>query len=137
MDRTERVRLVVDQILRAQPDEEERRCGFVHLYGVAQACALLALKRGLDAELGTIAGMLHDLWTYKTGDLTDHRWHGQRGGRLAREMPSGLDCFAEGEIATICQAIARHDIKGEVHGAYDELLKAADVLQHYVYNTPL
>jgi hypothetical protein len=24
----------VDDVLRAQPDEEERRCGFVHLYGV-------------------------------------------------------------------------------------------------------
>ena len=61
MDRTERVRQIVDEILRGQPDDLERRCGFVHLYGVAQACALLALKRGLDAETGTIAGMLHDL----------------------------------------------------------------------------
>ena len=56
MDRTEQVRQVVDEILRGQPDEEERRCGFIHLYGVAQACALLALKRGLDAELCTVAG---------------------------------------------------------------------------------
>ena len=134
MDRTERVRLVVDEILRGQPDEEERRCGFVHLYGVAQACALLALKRGLDAELSTIAGMLHDLWTYKTGDPTDH---GRRGALLAREILLDLGCFAESEIATICEAIAHHRAKGELHGAYDELLKDADVLQHYVYNTLL
>jgi HD superfamily phosphodiesterase len=134
MDRTERVRQVVDNILRAQPDEEERRAGFVHLYGVAQACAQLALKRGLDAELGTIAGMLHDLWTYKTGDPTDH---GRRGAPLAREVLSSLDCFAEDEMATICQAIARHSQKGEVHGPYDELLKDADALQHYLYNTLL
>jgi len=134
MDRTERVRRVVDEILRGQPDEEERRCGFVHLYGVAQACALLALKRGLDAELGTIAGMLHDLWTYKTGDPTDH---GRRSALLVREILSGLGCFAESEIAIICEAIAHHRIKGEVHGAYDELLKDADVLSHYVYNTLL
>jgi len=33
--------------------------------------------------------------------------------------------------------IAQHCIKGEVHGAYDELLKDADVLQHYAYNTLL
>ena len=134
MDRTERVRGVVDEILRGQPDEEEGRCGFVHLYGVAQACALLALKRGLDAELGTIAGMLHDLWTYKTGDQTDH---GRRSAVLAREILSGLGCFAESEIAIICEAIAHHRTKGEVHGAYDELLKDADVLSHYVYNTLL
>jgi len=134
MDRTERVRQVVDEILRGQPDEEERRCGFVHLYGVAQACALLALKRGLDAELCTVAGMLHDIWVYKTGDPADH---GRRGAPLAREILSGLDCFAEDEIATICEAIAHHRIKGEVHGAYDELLKDADALQHTLYNTQI
>lgn len=61
MNRTEQVRQTVDEILRGQPDDLERRCGFVNLYGIAQACALLALKRGLDVELGTIAGMLHDL----------------------------------------------------------------------------
>jgi uncharacterized protein len=134
MDRTEQVRQVVDQILRGQPDVDERRCGFVHLYGVAQACALLAPKRGLDAELGTVAGMLHDLWTYKVGDPTDH---GRRGALLAREILSDLGCFAEGEIALICEAIARHCTKDQVHGAYDELLKDADVLQHHLYNTLL
>jgi uncharacterized protein len=134
MDRIERVRQVVDEVLRAQPDEEERRAGFVHLYGVAQACAQLALKRGLDVELSTIAGMLHDLWTYKTDDPTDH---GRRGALLARKVLSGLDCFAEDEMATICHAIAHHREKGEVHGPYDELLKDADVLQHCLYNTLL
>jgi uncharacterized protein len=134
MDRTERVRLIVDEILREQPEKIERRCGFLHLYGVAQACALLALKRGLDAELCTIAGMLHDLWTYKTGDPTDHARH---GAPLAREILSGVGCFSEGEMTTICQAIARHSLKHEVHGIYDELLKDADVLQHYLYNTLL
>jgi uncharacterized protein len=134
MNRIERVRQVVDEILRGQPDEEERRCGFVHLYGVAQSCALLALKRGLDAELCTVAGMLHDISTYKTGDPTGH---GRRGAALAREILSGLGCFAEAEVATICEAIAHHSIKGEVHGTYDELLKDADVLAHWTYNTLL
>ena len=51
MDRLEKVRQVVDEILRQQPDLEERRCGFVHLYGVAQTCPLLALTRGLDPQI--------------------------------------------------------------------------------------
>jgi uncharacterized protein len=132
MDRTERVRQVVDQILCGQPDEEERRCGFVHLYGVAQAAALLALVRGLDPELATVAGMLHDLWTYHSGDPTDH---GRRGALLAREILTDLDAFTADEITTLCAAVAHHCLKGEVHGAYDELLKDADVLQHHLYNT--
>jgi HD superfamily phosphodiesterase len=86
----------------------------------------------LDAELGTIAGMLHDLWTYKTGNPTDHA---QRGAKLAREVLSQLGCFSEREIEILCQAVAHHRVKGEVHGAYDELLKDADVLSHYLYNT--
>lgn len=133
-NRTERVRQVVDEILRGQEDLGERRAGFIHLYGVAQACALLALVRGLDAELGTVAGMLHDLATYQTGDPADH---GRRGAVLARQILSDLRCFTEGEIATICQAIAHHRIKDQVHDPYDELLKDADVLQHTLYNTQL
>ena len=134
MNRTERVRQVVDEILWGQPDVMERRAGFIHLYGVSQACALLALVRGLDVELGTIAGMLHDLWTYKTGDPTDHA---QPGAELAREVLSQLGCFSEHEIEILCQAVVHHSVKGEVHGAYDELLKDADVLQHYLYNPSL
>ena len=72
MDRLELVRQTVDEILRQQPDLEERRCGFVHLYGVSATCALLAMARGLDPQLSAIAGMLHDISTYKTGDSTDH-----------------------------------------------------------------
>jgi uncharacterized protein len=133
-DRTERVRQVVDEVLRGQEDLEERRAGFIHLYGVAQSCALLALVRGLDAELGTVAGMLHDLATYQTRDPTDH---GRRSAVLAREILSDLGCFTGDEIATIGVAVARHRIKDQVHGAYDELLKDADVLAHTLYNTQL
>ena len=60
MNRIEKVREVVDEILLHMTDDEERRCAYLHLYGVSQACALLALKRGEDVELATIAGMLHD-----------------------------------------------------------------------------
>jgi hypothetical protein len=35
MNRTEQVRQIVDEILRGQSGDLERRCGFVHLYGVA------------------------------------------------------------------------------------------------------
>ncbi|MFL7791017.1 MAG: HD domain-containing protein [Anaerolineae bacterium] len=134
MNRVELVRQVVDGILRQQPDVEERRCGFVHLYGVAQACALLALKRGLDSELCTIAGMLHDIWTYKTGEPRDHA---ASGSVEAQKIMSDLGCFTEQEIAVVGTAVLHHSDKGQVHGDLDELLKDADVLQHCLYNTSL
>ena len=55
MDRIEQVRAAVDEILLNMTDSEERRCAYVHLYGVAQACALLAMKRKENAELAITA----------------------------------------------------------------------------------
>ena len=132
MNRIEQVRQIVDETLRQQSNEEERRCGFVHLYGVAQACALLALRRGLDPELGMIAGMLHDLCSYKTLDTTDH---GPRGAVLARDILEDLGSFEPNDVDIICHAIEHHSDKAGVHGPFDELLKDADVLAHHLYNT--
>ena len=131
-NRVELVRQAIDEILRQQPDDEERRCGFVHLYGVAQACALLALKRGLDPELCTIAGMFHDIRNYKSGNPTDDN---VLGSAEAQKIMSDLGCFTEQEISAVGTAVLRHSDKGQVHSDFDELLKDADVLQHYLYNT--
>lgn len=38
-NRIERFRKYIDQILLDMTDDEERRCGYLHLYGVSQACA--------------------------------------------------------------------------------------------------
>jgi uncharacterized protein len=134
VDRLETVRQVVVEILHQQPDPEQRRCGFSHLYGVSDTCTLLAVKRGLDPLLCAVAGMLHDIWTHKTGDPTDHALF---SAREAEKILAGLDCFSPEEIASICGAIARHSAKAERDGEMTELLKDADVLQHYLYNPAL
>jgi uncharacterized protein len=134
MDRLEAVRQAVDAVLHQQPDPEERRCGFVHLYGVSATCVLLAVKRGRDVELCAIAGMLHDIWTYKSGDPADHA---RLSAGEAEQILDGLGCFSPGEIAAICEAIAQHSDKAGRDGQMAELLKDADVLQHYLYNPAL
>jgi uncharacterized protein len=134
MDRLELVRQAVDDIVRQQPDPEERRCGFVHLYGVSATSVLLAMARGLDPQLCAIAGMLHDIWSYKTGDPTDHaRLSAQEAKRILAE----LGCFTQDEIAIVCEAISRHSAKDKVDGEMAELLKDADVFQHCLYNPAL
>ena len=72
MDRLELVRKEIDEILLNQPDVELRKRAYIHLYGVAQNCSILAIKRGLDVELCAIIGMLHDIYTYKYGYVKDH-----------------------------------------------------------------
>lgn len=67
VNRIEKLRKVVDEILLRQSNEDNLCCGFVHLYGVATICSILAIKRGLNPEIASAAGMLHDIYSYRTG----------------------------------------------------------------------
>ncbi len=134
MDRLEQLRQVIDMIIRRNPDPEEARCGFVHLYGVSAICAMLAHKRGLDPQICSTAGMLHDIWSYQAGDYTNH---GQLGAVEAEKILTSLGSFSLEEIRVICEAIARHSDKETIDGEMAELLKDADVFQHFLYNPGL
>ena len=131
MDRIEKVREIVDEIILKMSKDEARRHAYLHLYGVSQACALLALKRKEDVELAVIAGMLHDIYTYANLDSRDHA---HKGAEMAREILDSLHIFEEYEKDLICTAIYNHSDKSVVHGWLDEILKDADVMQHVLYN---
>ena len=131
MNRIEKVREVVDEILLNMSDLEERRCAYLHLYGVSQACALLALKRKENVELATIAGMLHDIYSYTKMDSQDHA---HKGAETAREILDSLEVFTEDEKNLIYTAIYNHSDKSLMHSWLDEILKDADVMQHVLYN---
>ena len=132
MDRLELVRKEIDEILLNQPDVELRRRGYVHLYGVAQNCSILAIKRGLDIELCSIMGMLHDIYTYKYGYVKEH---GLLGVPDAEKILRKINTFTDEEIQIIKYAITYHSDKKTKHDQYSELLKDADVLQNSLYNT--
>ncbi|MBQ7944780.1 MAG: HD domain-containing protein [Lachnospiraceae bacterium] len=131
MNRIERVREVVDDMILDIKDNEERRCAYVHLYGVSQACGLLAMKRGENVELAIIAGMLHDISTYATMSSEDHA---HKGADMARDILKELNIFSKDEIEAVCTAIYHHSDKELEHGPLDEILKDADVMQHVLYN---
>lgn len=131
MDRVEKVRQIVDEILLNMTDYEERRCAYLHLYGVAQACALLSIKRKGNVELSIIAGMLHDIYSYANMDSQNHA---HKGALMARNILDSLNVFSEEEKNLICTAIYNHSDKSIVHDSLDEILKDADVMQHVLYN---
>ena len=131
MDRVSRLRAKVDEMLHEKCNPDYYLYGYGHLFGVADACVVLALKRGLDVELAAMAGMLHDLHTYVTGDHVEHAKH---GAVLAREILGELEIVNVEESDLICGAIAHHSDKLLVHGEFAELLKDADVWQHTVSN---
>lgn len=132
MNRLERVCNVVDRILLERIELDHRHNGYIHLHGVSDLCALLALKRGLDVELCAVAGMLHDIWSYKVTYSPDHA---KLGSIEARQILNEVDCFCEEEVDIICRSISKHSNKQDIDNEYDEILKDADVLQHYLNNT--
>lgn len=134
MNRVERIRKRIDEVVKTQEDEHLRRCGFVHLYGVSAMCAFFAKKRGLDEEICTTAGMLHDIWTFKTGDWDNHTEMGAAEAEKILRESGGYD---EEEIKIICRAVSNHRDKNGVHDEISEVVKDADALQHYLYNTSL
>lgn len=131
MNRIEILRNYLDELLLNTTDAQERRCAYSHLYGVAQACALIALKRGENAELATMAGMLHDIYSYAKMDPKDHA---RKGAVLAREILTSLGITNEAETKKICDAINTHSEKEALHDDFNEVLIDADVLQHCLYN---
>ena len=130
-NRIEKVRAYVDDVLLHMTDTDERRCAYVHLYGVAQACAMIAQKRKENVELAIVAGMLHDIYSYKAMDSRDHA---HKGAVMAKEILENLEIFTDAEIEMICGAIYKHSDKTEKHAPFVEILIDADVLQHCIYN---
>jgi uncharacterized protein len=136
VNRIEILREYIDSTLLNMTDTFDRRCAYLHLYGVSQACALIALKREENVELATMAGMLHDFHTYKVGN---HDNHAVLGAILAREVLDELKIATPAETEMICSAIHNHSSKGGKFSAFDEILIDADVMQHVLYNfsTPI
>ena len=130
-DRIGKVRQYVDQVIERIPDRTMRREAYIHLYGVSQACGLIAMKRGEDAELAVIAGMLHDIWTYSK---MDSREHAHKGAGLAREILGSMELFDEKEIEVVCHAIYHHSGKAICQEPFDEVLKDGDVFEHCMYD---
>ncbi len=129
------VRDYLDREIQATGDLQTMRNGYVHLYGVGQACAMIALHRGHDrayAELAEIAGMLHDYVTY-TGECMGEE-HARLSSIAVRKVLTELNEFTAEEIELVCDAINRHSDKDRIDTPFDEILKDADTLQHWLRN---
>jgi len=133
VSRIEKVQNYVNNIFDSVSDFGEKRAAYIHSYGVAECMALLAKKRDLNPEIATIIGLLHDVYSYKTGVRSLHSHNGAEMVRVAFKYDlTGL--FLEDEQTIIKSAIYHHSDKAYIHDEYDELLKDCDILQHYLYD---
>jgi uncharacterized protein len=129
-NRLEALRLVIDELIKERQPERDRYF-YVHLYGVSHFCTLLALRRGLNVELATTCGMLHDIYPVLYGSYTHH---GIKGAEQAEKILRAAKLYSDEEISIIASAIARHSDKDIIQGPYDEVLKDGDVMSHCLYN---
>lgn len=132
MDRVSLVKKYVDSIIEKIPSAEERKCAYIHTYGVSQYCLLLALKRGLNPELAYISGLLHDIYTFFSGSGMCHAYS---GAEMARVAIRNMNAFSDDEKVIILSAIFHHSQKELIHDEYDETLKDADLLSHFLNDT--
>ncbi len=135
LTRVDTVRKILDKLIKEFDDPEVQREAYVHLYGVGQACALIAFKRGYDgerAELACIAGMLHDIAKYENG--IDPADHAKRSALRAWRLLEMTNEFSEEELTLICTGIANHSDKNRSDDEFSEILKDADAMQHWLRN---
>jgi len=131
MNRLERLRFEVDKLI-FKKQAYNARYFISHLYGVSRFCTLLAIKRGLDAEIAATSGMLHDIYQITAGTTENHAIE---GAVIAGKMLKATKQYSAKEISIITTAISRHSKKRKIHEPYDELLKDADVMDHSFCNT--
>ena len=134
--RLDMVRQRVDEMLLAIDDDNYRRAGYVHMYGSGFAAAIIALKRGHNteyAELANIAGILHDYISYENRELDNHD-HAHLCEPIVRKLLIDLKIFADSEIEMICSAVYNHSDKDDIDSEFDEIVKDADVMHHWLRN---
>ena len=127
MSRLKDIRKYVNKSLSNMDDKDDMLTAAGHLYGVSTAAQLIAKKRGMDPELAGMAGLLHDLYAYKSGSYDDHA---HKGADYAKDVLTELGITNKEETAVICSAIWHHDNKAETDSPMDEVLKDADVIHH-------
>ena len=127
MSRIKELQKEVYQILDKMDDSEKRAKAIAHLHGVSLAAVMIAKKRGQNAELAAMAGLLHDLYAYDSGSYDDHA---HLGAEYSRKFLNKIGLTTPEETDIICTAIWHHDSKAETDSPMDELLKDADVIDH-------
>ena len=128
MSRIKDLQKRIHKILKDSIDDNQKRAGAIaHLHGVSLAAVMIAKKRGENPEIAAMAGLLHDLYAYKSGSYDDHA---HKGADYAGEVLDDLGITTGEETDIICSAIWHHDSKDRVDSPMDEVLKDADVIHH-------
>jgi len=113
-----RIKDLQKQVFKVLADTDEPMKAMAHLHGVSLAAVMIAKKRSQDPELAAMAGLLHDLWAYKSGSYDDHA---HLGADYARKVLGKMEITTSDETDIICDAIWHHDDKANVDSSCNDL----------------
>ena len=122
-----RIKDLQKQVFKVLADTDEPMKAMAHLHGVSLAAVMIAKQRGQNPELAAMAGLLHDLWAYKSGSYDDHA---HLGADYARKVLGKMEITTADETEIICDAIWHHDDKASIDSPFAEVLKDSDVIDH-------
>jgi hypothetical protein len=129
--RLESIRILVNEMLINLDSSVNKQEASVQLYGVSSFASMLAMKRGLDTEIASITGMLHNYYFYKTGVCY---FSGINSAETVRPIIRDLKIFSKDEQLVILRVIFYQNQLGQVHGPYDEIIKDAIILHKFFQN---
>ncbi len=102
----------------------------VHMASCARLGYLMALERGVDADLAACACAVHDYGRIITGR---QKGHGEAGYLPGKEFLRKTGLFLEEEVERLSLAIKNHSNKSEIGTPIEEIVKDADVIDYYQY----
>ncbi|MBB4825561.1 hypothetical protein HNO89_002797 [Sporosarcina luteola] len=126
-NRLDSIRALVNELLELD-GKVNRREAHTQLNGVSAFASMLAMKSGLDIEIAAITGLLHNYYFYKTGI---RYFPGINSAESVRPIIRDVNMFSKSEQRIILRAIFYQDQYGKAHGAYDELIKDAIILNTF------
>ena len=95
---------------------------------------ILADKRGVDAEIASIACSIHDIGRILTGK---QKGHAEAADGPIQIFLKDTGIFTSEEIEILTLATINHSDKINIGTPIQEIVKDADVLSCYQYDSPL
>lgn len=133
MNRLHFIQQHVDEQIEKLHNPNLKKLAYLHTYGVFQLAGLLAIKRNINIELAKICALLHDISQYT--ENASRNEHAKRSSIYAQKLLTSSSLFEKDEIQKICDAIRTHSDKATRNDSeLGELLKDADLLQHYLFD---
>lgn len=111
----------------------------MHMFSSSQVAKIIALRRGVNMELASIAATLHDIAVIVTKKTKNHAEIAERYVRAAierfnNESSTSISKITDEEINMIVNAIIRHSDKETYsNDPFIELLKDIDSVDRYLH----